>query len=57
MIVVSISLDLRVIFRNISDIKYHFVVRFPIGYVDNKIKDKHILLNCLNYKSVGSLFH
>ena len=37
--------------------KYHFVVRFTIGYVYDKVKDKQIVLNYLNYTSLGSLFH
>ena len=57
MIVVLISLDLRVIHIKISGVIYHFVVRFPIGHVYDEVKDKHILLNSLNYTSLGSLFH
>ena len=30
-IIVLISLDVREILNNISGVKYHFVVRFPIG--------------------------
>ena len=37
--------------------KYHFVVRFTIGHVYDKVKDKQILLNYLRYTSLGSLFH
>ena len=57
MIVVLISLDLRVILIKLSGVKYHFVVRFLIGHVYDKVKDKQILLNSLNYTSLGSLFH
>ena len=45
------------ILNNISNIKYHFVVRFSIGYVYNKSNAKQILLNSLNFISLSSLFH
>ena len=55
MIIVLIARDLRVILNSISGVKYNIVVRFPIGHVYNKVKDKHILLNFINsYISLGS---
>ena len=58
MIIVLISTDLRAILtKTISGIKYHCVVRFPIGYVYNKGKKKQLLLNSLKYTSLGSLLH
>ena len=47
MIVVLIPLHLRVILTNVSGVKNHFDVQFPIGHVYDKVKDKHILLNSL----------
>ena len=32
-------------------------VQSPIGHEYNKVKDKQIMLNSLNYTSLGSLFH
>ena len=52
MIIVLISLDLRVILNKISGVKCNFVVRFPLGHVYNKVKDKHILLN-----SIKTIYH
>ena len=40
MIIVLISLDLRVILNSISGVKCHFIARFPIGHVYNKVKEK-----------------
>ena len=53
MLIVMISLDVRVILNSISGVKYNFVVRSPIGHVYNKVKDKQILLNLINYTSLG----
>ena len=41
---------------NISEVKYHFVVRFSICNVLNKVEDKQILLNSLNYTSLEIYF-
>ena len=56
MIIVLISLDLIVKLNNIFGVNYHFVVRFPIGHVQNEVKDKQILINSLSVTSLGSLF-
>ena len=42
MIIDLIAHDLRVILNSISGVKYNIVVRFPIGHVYDKVKDKHI---------------
>ena len=57
LIIVLISFELRVILNKIFGVKYHFLVGFPEGHVYNKFKDRQILLNSLNYTSLGSLFH
>ena len=49
--------DFKVILNNIYEVKYHFVIRFSICNVQNKVEDKQILLNSLNYTSLESLFH
>ena len=49
--------DIRLILNTISGVKYHFVVRFSICHVYNKVEDEQILLNILNYTSMESLFH
>ena len=43
--------------NNISGVKHHFVVRFSICNVYNKVEDKQILLTILNYTSLESLLH
>ena len=55
LIIVLILFELRVILNKIFGAKYHFLVSFPEGHVYNKVKQ--ILLNSLNYTSLGSLFH
>ena len=57
MFIVADLVSLRVILNNISEIKYHFVVRISICNVYNKVEDKQIVLNSLNYTSLESLFH
>ena len=54
MITVLISLDLRVILNSMSGVKYHFVARFVIGKVYNKVKDNLILLKSTKLTSLGS---
>ena len=56
MIIVFGNTDLRIIANNISGVKYHFVVRFSICNICNKVEDRQILLNILNYISLESLF-
>ena len=43
--------------NNISGVKHHFVVRFQICNVYNKVDNKQILLNILNYTSLESFLH
>ena len=43
--------------NKISGVKYNFAVRFLICNVCNKVEDKRILLDILNYTSLESLFH
>ena len=57
MIIVLYITDLRVMLNNISGVKHHFVVRFQICNVYNKVEDKQILLNILNYTSLESFLH
>ena len=57
MIIVLILPTLETLLNNISEVKYHFVVRFSICNVLNKVEDKQILLNSINYTSLESLFH
>ena len=45
MIIVSISPDLIATLNSISDVKYHFIDRFPMGHVYNKVKDKQTLFD------------
>ena len=47
------ALDLIVVLNSVSGLKYPFV-RYFIGQVYNKIKDKQILLNFINFTSLGS---
>ena len=42
MIIVLISLDLRALL-NIFGVNYPFAVRFPIGHLNNKVKDKEYI--------------
>ena len=45
MIMVLIVPNLRAILSNISGVKYHFVVHFPMVSYIKTVEDKHILLN------------
>ena len=41
-LMIIISPKLKATLNNISDVIYHFVGRFPIGHVYNKVKDKQM---------------
>ena len=57
LIIVVISLHIRVILNNISGVNYHVGIQFPICHVYSQVIRKQILLNSLNYTSLGSFFH
>ena len=47
-------IDLIVVTHGVFGVKYHFCSFFSIGHVYNKVKDTQILLNVINFTSLGS---